>query len=127
MQFPGQRQGVAPMVGILRQMLFPAAKPAQYHGRAILAIKWLRGIEIKAAVSLIFPAGLEFHVGDIKSVSYTHLDVYKRQEQAIMKMTSLPADRMKLEGRGRLAEGCFAAVSYTHLLVMIIHNNLLHI
>lgn len=32
-------------------------------------------------------------------------------EQAIMKMTSLPADRMKLEGRGRLAEGCFADVN----------------
>ena len=32
-------------------------------------------------------------------------------EQAVMKMTSLPADRMKLEGRGRLAEGCYADVN----------------
>ena len=32
-------------------------------------------------------------------------------EQAVMKMTSLPADRMKLEGRGRLLEGCFADVN----------------
>ena len=32
-------------------------------------------------------------------------------EQAVMKMTSLPADRMKLERRGRLAEGCYADVN----------------
>lgn len=32
-------------------------------------------------------------------------------EEAIMKMTSLPAKRMKLEARGRLEEGCFADVN----------------
>ncbi|RRD96205.1 D-aminoacylase [Clostridiales bacterium COT073_COT-073] len=32
-------------------------------------------------------------------------------EEAVMKMTSLPAIRMKLEGRGKLAEGAFADVN----------------
>lgn len=32
-------------------------------------------------------------------------------EEAIRKMTSLPAARMKLEGRGRLEEGCFADIN----------------
>ena len=32
-------------------------------------------------------------------------------EEAVMKMTSMPARRMKLEGRGRLEEGCFADIN----------------
>jgi N-acyl-D-aspartate/D-glutamate deacylase len=31
-------------------------------------------------------------------------------EEAVRKMTSLPADRFKLAGRGRIAEGAFADV-----------------
>ena len=64
-----------------------------------------------------------YYMHSVSPVSYTHLDVYKRQEYIKGNGQKLAADGYFSDfiSNGASTEICFTAVSYTHLLGLILH------